>query len=509
MAFQHFKKTSSSWRGSARASHSRRLSEEKPKEDIMDAALGELLATFSLAGSELEHGSQQLENEIQACEDVASYTLLNQETNILVPGKCISSYTRSACLHSGKGRPPAWTPLEEPRRLLEDSGEYLRDPNAARFPKYPAEPAVSAIFSRHPTFDTSGVDLFACTSTLGNLCRWARGYEKPCRFNIDCVGSTVFFVRKEISPATLIPDVRGFGHSFPESYTTWEDRDDCLSHQRIIRYDLGGLSCLVRGEIDGYIPDNAQPGPTGSSFANSPQTLSSSSQDTSLENDTLLNILHSPSPPHPIPQSSIFDLKTRSMKRHPAPLDDIIPRLWLAQIPTLILAYHHSGLFTDIEVRDSQLLIREWQHENASSLRIFVHTLKKIIDIAKEHEGEGGLEAVIHGPQKLEIRKRSPGETDYGTLPEALMARWKSQAQDESTTAQPKRNSSSDTSSDKEPDVESDGQEIYRNYAAAEDDNDLEGYHSFDEYGDDDDDSVKDYTACSLEDCGYCGHCKY
>jgi hypothetical protein len=26
---------------------------------------------------------------------------------------------------------------------------------------------------------------------------------------------------------------------------------------------------------------------------------------------------------------------------------------------------------------------------------------------------------------------------------------------------------------------------------------------------DSDDESVKNYTACSLEDCGYCGHCLY
>lgn len=30
-----------------------------------------------------------------------------------------------------------------------------------------------------------------------------------------------------------------------------------------------------------------------------------------------------------------------------------------------------------------------------------------------------------------------------------------------------------------------------------------------DQGADSDDDSVKDYTACSPENCGYCGHCPY
>lgn len=42
---------------------------------------------------------------------------------------------------------PAWTPLDKPRRLEEDRGNYFRYPNAARFLSYPLEPAVRTLLT--------------------------------------------------------------------------------------------------------------------------------------------------------------------------------------------------------------------------------------------------------------------------------------------------------------------------------------------------------------------------
>ncbi|KAL9620614.1 MAG: hypothetical protein Q9160_004868 [Pyrenula sp. 1 TL-2023] len=440
----------------------------------MDGALGDLVATLSVGGFQTEDESEEFNPAITDC------------------------------------RPPAWTPLSKAVRLQQDSGEYLRDPNASRFPEYPTEAAIQAVFSEYPTIDTSEINLFACTSTLGNLCRWARGETKPCRFNVGCVGSTVFFIRKEASPNALIPGVRGFGHSFPQSYTTWEDRDDCLSHQRVIRYKLGSLTCLVRAEIDGYIPDKAQSGPSVSTSTPGSTTLYPKlSQPNSLSkantDATPSTILDSPSSSlHSIPQSSLFDLKTRSMKRYPALLDDITPRLWLAQLPTLIMAYHHAGLFTKIDVEDHQSAIHEWTLNNASGLQTFERALQKIVRLAKE-ENESMLEVVIHGPEKLEIRRRSPGETDYGALPEALKKKW---VLNSSVLSGASENDKSDTTDEDEKQGPESGDKSDQGIYSDEGDYDeFRGYHSFDEY--EDDESEKDFTACSADDCGYCGHCKY
>jgi hypothetical protein len=52
------------------------------------------------------------------------------------------------------------------------------------------------------------------------------------------IGDTVF-VRREKSPTQVIKDVRGYGHTFPENYTSWDaETRGSISPQRII-FDMG------------------------------------------------------------------------------------------------------------------------------------------------------------------------------------------------------------------------------------------------------------------------------
>lgn len=95
--------------------------------------------------------------------------------------------------------------------------------------------------------------MFGCGSTIGNLLRFARGIDKSFKFDVDVIGNTVCFVRKETSPTAIMENVRGYGHAFPEEHTSWdEDVKGSESHQRIIRYELGDVKILVRFESDGY-----------------------------------------------------------------------------------------------------------------------------------------------------------------------------------------------------------------------------------------------------------------
>lgn len=90
-------------------------------------------------------------------------------------------------------------------------------------------------------------DVFGCGSTLGNLLRFTRGIDKAFRFTAEVIGKTLFLIRKENDPKQFIEGVRGYGHTFPDAYTTCpEEVKDSETHQRIIQYDLGGLQCLVR-----------------------------------------------------------------------------------------------------------------------------------------------------------------------------------------------------------------------------------------------------------------------
>ena len=159
------------------------------------------------------------------------------------------------------GTPPVWTPLDEPRRLEEDKSDCFRDPNAARFPSYPLEPAVRALLKEHEDLETQEIDLFACSSTLGSLLRFVRRVDKPFRFFVEVVGNTVFFTRHENSPTQLVEGVKDYGHTFPEAYSTWDaDVKGSASHQRLLKYDFAGLDCILRFECDGYIKSKVSGG---------------------------------------------------------------------------------------------------------------------------------------------------------------------------------------------------------------------------------------------------------
>ncbi|KAL5119740.1 hypothetical protein ACEQ8H_002346 [Pleosporales sp. CAS-2024a] len=438
--------------------------------DLDKNPLGPLLKTIVIADLDDDSNIASSTRPIAHVRYIASYNWCSDASNtntILVPGM-----------------PPRWTPLQDPQRLAVDSGQYYRDPNAARYPAYPLVPVVQAVLHIHPDFPTRDIDMVACGSTLGNLLRFVRGQDKPFRFAVQAIGNTVFFLRKESDPRELIPNVRGYGHSFPEAYTTW-DRDvkGSETHQRIIQYVFGGFKCLVRFACDGYIKEEASSIKVSVSRKDSMKhpedeilsafdTVSINKATIPKQSDTERVSLDQKGAE--VSQDGIFDLKTRS-SRHKAGIDmsDIIPQLWVKQIPWFIVAYHDgAGLFEDIRIKDVQDDVRKWEADNISAIRSLAVVLRQIIAFART---EGGL-LEVYSPRKdcLEIR-RQHGEGEH-VLPLELREMW---------------------ANEELSDPDDGGLEL-----------DQEG--SSDRYWPvDSDDDELDYTACSAEDCGYCGKCKY
>lgn len=178
-----------------------------------------------------------------------------------------------------------------------------------------------------------------------------------------------------------------------------------------------------------------------------------------------------------IPQHAVLELHTRSCnKRDEDHLSDNFPRLWLAQIPFLILAFHNRGLFEseDIIVRDVREDVEEWEDTNQELLRRLQTLLKKLVSLARDPDF-GKYEVCLQQRGILEIRKQ--GGVVSSPLASPLTWIW---------TDQDDSGSDSDSSSV------------------------LEGAaHDKAAYSDgDDDDFPEDFTACS-ESCDYCGQCKY
>lgn len=404
---------------------------------------------------------------ITGSQYVASFNWLEDNVpTMIVPGNIPSHHERKSERDSDfdPGLPPKWTPHESPPQLQEDAGDYYRDINAAQYSKHPLEAAVCAVLAQTPDIATTEVDLFACGSTLGNLLRFSRRADKTFRFIVETVGETVFFVQRESSPTEKILDVRGYGHSMPDAYTSL---DDCVkksvSHQRLVKYDLGGFECIVRHEGDGYLDSHISESSPGGGHP-----LLPSSEGLRVMGGGKV-----------IPQEAIFDIKTRSFlrKSHDV-LAGELDRLWLRQIPNFILAYHQRGVFNNIEVMDVREHIAKWEAEHESDIRILSALMGEIIAYARERSGTS-FEVCSQQLGILEFR-HVRGHVNPA-LPADLRQTW----------SRAVRGDNDDTG---EEDLDADA------------DSDAKGGVGIDSG---DDEAEPDYTACSAENCGYCGQCKY
>ena len=397
------------------------------------------------------------------------------------------------------GEPPRWTPLPGSNTLRKDSSSYFRDKNAARFRSHPVEPGVMVALATDPDLPQR-VDVVACGSTLGNLLRYVRGQDKKFRILVQIVQNTMFFIRRENSPTDLIEDVRGYGHTFPEAYTTWShDVRGSASHQRLMQYDFGGLHLLVRFEGDGFVapPDwvpglepSISPAPTHAvhNIDSLTESLGRSKVSPEISSTTAkLVVKHAG---RLVGQSHVFDLKTRSIKRKGEDfLADELPRLWLAQIPKFVLAFHDRGRFelAEIPVRDIEADVLKWERDHETELALLAALIHRIISLSRSQPGKK-LELLHERFGILEVREQLPDAGDV--LSAEAREAWCGNKVDEPDCKTPELGGQTTHATVDEPD------DIYETF-----DGELDAHDQWD-------DEDKDFTACSVS-CGYCGHCNY
>jgi hypothetical protein len=319
------------------------------------------------------------------------------------------------------------------------------------------------------------VNIVACGSSIGNLLRFARGVDldRCFRILVERVGDTVHLIRRENSPDETIEGIRGFGHTFPEAYTTWGPAvKRSKTHQRIISYRFGGFDLLVRFEGDGFFgpfsPETSVKRSDKSSDAdglNQVQDLGVS--DSPVDATSKLVVLDGG---ETVPQSSIFDLKTRSAyTRQKDHLGEQLPRLWISQITQFLLAYHEKGRFqeNDIEIKEVKSDIEEWQELNQPSLNRLASLFHHILDSVRASK-DAKLEIVSSQDGSLEIRQQLSDAGDV--LSEPVKKQWEAWLGGENK------------------DKADSGR--WEEFMATLSDNDEQS----------------DYAACDVE-CGYCGKC--
>ncbi|KAI0888620.1 uncharacterized protein GGS22DRAFT_151983 [Annulohypoxylon maeteangense] len=431
------------------------------KEDVVNYPLGRLVMTMTL-GNISGYGIHKNDAKITDCKYVASYSLVDSSSpRIILPGQ-----------------PAFWEPPSLPSQLPRDSDKYFRDQNGARFPEYPMQPSVQSIFALNEGFDSENVDIMCCASSLGNILRFIRSVDATFRFDVEMIGNTLFLISN--SRDQVIPGVHGHGMTFLENFTTYPaDLKESKSHQRIISYSFGGLKFLVRFECDGHLGD---------------------SKDTSTATDGL-NVSQTPVPDSiaveaagvAVPQNSIIEIKTRSQRQgQEIEMNEHYPRLWLRQIPNFIVAYHIKGSFEDVQNKNVQQDLYEWESAHETELRKFASILQQLI-VAVKRAGNLKLEICRTGLGPLELREQ------IGTPREVLPNGWK-----DMWAKEPKDKDRDGTShlgdGNGDDDDDNDDDESYPSFSSRN------NRSSESDSSEDDDNYSVDYTACGL-DCGYCGHC--
>lgn len=314
------------------------------------------------------------------------------------------------------------------QRLREDSGQYYRDPNAARYSLWPLAPAVQSIYALNPEFAANGIDIFCCASILGNLLASVRGENKTFHFGLQRIVNTVFLVRGSVNPQELIENVRGYGHTFPEAYTVWQRTvKGSASHQRIVKYQFGDIKCLIRSESDGYLADcvTDDVSRTLDKKRSSQVALYEDTELMSLDGTKMLT--HSGTDLEirfegaMVPQSAIFDLKTRSaVSACTVESEDFLARLWANQTPNFVLAHHRRGIFGPIEVMDVRYRVKRWESENQATLKLLHTLLENLLSLCAD-ESMPRLEIRRKGRGKLEVWS---ARQDWAALPDKLEKMW-------------------------------------------------------------------------------------
>lgn len=173
----------------------------------------------------------------------------------------------------------------------------------------------------------------------------------------------------------------GFGHAFEVIVTTREfGLADSIHHERVVRYELGGLECLVRFEADTYFQMDEEI-ERGESVG-----IATSKSPAPKPSKPVLKPpykqVHVISRGHTIDANSIAEIKSSSTAKFN--ITKALPQLWFAQTKHLCVGYHKDGLVTQkLEMKDVSEQLREWEVGSQQHLKNMIRVIRELRDIAK------------------------------------------------------------------------------------------------------------------------------
>ena len=289
------------------------------------------------------------------------------------------------------------------------------------------------------------------------------------QFEVEVVGSTVLFIRKEFATRDQIPrgQFQGYRRAFEEAYTNLKPAaKGSTSHHRVMQYRFAGLRLLVRSSFDAYL-ENLVPKTTGGGprpdvvncgavwpekEVPKVEDLISYLDATSLSKPAP-SVEDQPDPPDitvvpafphqdqsnrdveetandEIPHQALVELKTRfKFARSDFEISSRLPDLWLAQTPNFIVAFHQNvdtrwarekynrprlAEFVDLDILDMRTKVRRWEEDNAEVLEKLGQVLRRIVDVSRQIGGQCCVRS-CRGQKELVITKSAAGDQEKPT----------------------------------------------------------------------------------------------
>ncbi|RYP38741.1 hypothetical protein DL767_002481 [Monosporascus sp. MG133] len=330
------------------------------------------------------------------------------------------------------GGPPKWKPPTLPMTLSLDTGMQYVDQNAFRIPKYPFEPIFWALDLMNPDMRFNDVDLVCNRNSLRKLLDIAMGRRVyPFVMHLHMVETTLFITRKEKSNRMMVlgSTNSGYGHNFEKACTEADgDVVGSTSHHRVVKYNMGGLNCVLRFEVDAYY-DGDEEGVCAHDFDHEDNALAERLDLLTLKevdshftkgttSNTSINAVRKGTV---LSSSQMAEIKTQKGQGRTARLRDYLPQLWFGRTPYLFIGRNTNGIFHEIVKMHAGSKFTEWEKENQEGLRKLVGILKELKEVVSKVESSA---AVLMYEKKDEPMKILEMKNPTSVLPEEIRRKY-------------------------------------------------------------------------------------
>lgn len=301
--------------------------------------------------------------------------------------------TRLYKLTRSIGSAPIYKETAVPIALRRDSGLQYVDQNAARLPQYPFEVVFHAAEIMNPKIKFDAIDVLINRNSLRKFLSFCQGRSQDSfRVNLFTVSNTLIVERctrtaTEMLHGALNP---GYGHVFERAVTEIPaDLQDSTAHHRVLRYNLGGLECAVRFEVDASVvhcsadSQAEEARDPNAAIQEGVDSLIGGLNDMSLHKEGCAS-KHGSVTVIPLgagtAQECTVEIKANSQSPAKA-----VPQMWFGQTPYLVRGHHSGNTFTRVTFDDMRPHFQRWESSahNQAALQKMVLLLGQLRDVVK------------------------------------------------------------------------------------------------------------------------------